>query len=87
MKLNTCRFCDGMMSDNLIKYGARHYAHHICYLDAGKSLAKLPLHVIENFPYFLLKERGLLGEVEQIVKAKRDQLPGRYRLGALGTNR
>lgn len=62
MRFNTCRFCQSMMSDNLVKYGTRHYAHFDCYLDAGKKLGDLPAWQIERFPYFLLKERGLLDE-------------------------
>lgn len=43
-RYNTCRFCKSQMtySDNLIKYGTRHYAHPQCYLDAGKSPEDLP---------------------------------------------
>ena len=39
--MNTCRFCKSMMSDDLVKYGTRHYAHYKCYLDAGKKLEDL----------------------------------------------
>lgn len=59
-RFNTCRFCDDFMSQNLVKYGTRHYAHFKCYLDAGKSLDDLPDWQIGLFPFFLLKERGLL---------------------------
>lgn len=43
-RYNTCRFCKSQMtySDNLIKYGTRHYAHPQCYLDAGKLAEDLP---------------------------------------------
>jgi hypothetical protein len=66
-KFNTCRFCDDYMSQDLVKYGTRHYAHPKCYLDAGKPLADLHKWQIEQFPYFLLKDRGLLQEAEAII--------------------
>jgi len=61
--MSTCRFCK--RSDfagqrrPLVKYGARHYACHACYLDAGKNLSDLHDWQIVNFPYLLLKDRGL----------------------------
>jgi len=72
MNWNTCRFCKGPLapSDQLIKYGTRHYAHPKCYLDAGKSLEALPAWRLETLPYFLLKERGLLKTVETIVATR-----------------
>jgi hypothetical protein len=81
-RFNTCRFCSAMMSDDLVKYGTRHYAHHRCYLDAGKKLADLPAHQIEQFPFFLLKERGLLEEARQLVEAKRNWRLNKIREGA-----
>jgi hypothetical protein len=65
------------MSPDLVKYGRRHYAHHACYLDAGKELADLPTHAIESFPYFMLKERGLLVEVEAIIAGRKRQMAAR----------
>lgn len=60
----TCRFCHKMVwGDDLsrmVKYGVRHYAHHACYLDAGKRLEDLHDWQVARFPYFLLKQRGLL---------------------------
>jgi hypothetical protein len=69
---NSCRFCKGPMvpSDELVKYGTRHYAHPRCYFDAGKPLAALPLHEIEKLPYFLLKERGLLDQAQELTKRR-----------------
>ena len=57
-----CRFCKQMSpdGDGLVKYGVRHYAHFKCYLDAGKSLDDLHDWQVGQFPYRLLKERGLL---------------------------
>lgn len=66
-RLNTCRFCDSMMSDDLVKYGVRHYAHYRCYLDAGKKLSDLQPWKIRKFPYLLLKERGLVAEAEAAI--------------------
>ncbi len=68
-RLTTCRFCKTSTTggDRLVKYGVRHYACHACYLDAGKKLADLPRWQVEQFPYFLLKERGLLDEVKSLI--------------------
>lgn len=65
--LSTCRFCDGTSSDgdNMVKYGVRHYAHFKCYLDAGKTLATLHDWQVGQFPFRLLKERGLDTEALQ----------------------
>lgn len=60
-----CRFCGKPAFDadgRIVKYGARHWAHHICYLDAGKGLSGLAKWQVREFPYFLLKKRGLLDE-------------------------
>lgn len=57
----TCRFCKKWgPADETVKYSRRHYAHFACYIDGGKSLDALPMWQVEKFPYFLLKERGLL---------------------------
>lgn len=69
-RYNTCRFCKSPMSSDLVKYGTRHYAHYACYLDAGKKLSDLPAWQIGKFPYFLLKERGLLEEAQRLTKGK-----------------
>jgi hypothetical protein len=53
-----CRFCENYNGE-LVKYGIRHHAHHACYLDAGKRIEDLHDWQIVNFPYKLLKERGL----------------------------
>jgi hypothetical protein len=64
--MNTCRFCKKMLPE--VKYGTRHYAHFDCYLDAGKPLDALSQWQIKKFPYFLLKERGLLDEAARLTK-------------------
>jgi hypothetical protein len=76
--INTCRFCHEAIwgSDPSVKYGTRHYAHPVCYLDAGKTLQGLSLSNINGLPYFLLKERGLLEQAEQLV-AERKALQAR----------
>lgn len=61
---NTCRFCHKVGSDRMVKYGTRHYAHHACYLNAGKQLTDLRDWQIVQFPYLLAKEHGLLDVVE-----------------------
>jgi hypothetical protein len=63
MSFNTCRFCQKSSfdsGDDMVKYGVRHYAHFRCYLDAGKSLDDLAAWKVGQFPFFLLKDRGLL---------------------------
>jgi hypothetical protein len=63
-----CRMCGG--SDfGLLKYGRRHYAHHACYLNAGKKLADLPAWRVGEFPFRLLKERGLEEEALRLTAA------------------
>jgi hypothetical protein len=59
---NQCRFCTDRTVEPQVKYGVRHYAHFKCYLDAGKKLSDLHAWQVGEFPFRLLKERGL--EVE-----------------------
>lgn len=56
--MSQCRFCSDR-GQKLVKYGTRHYAHFKCYLDAGKSLEDLHAWQVGEFPFRLLKERGL----------------------------
>jgi len=57
----TCRFCGECSDDRaLVKYQVRHYAHHACYLAAGKLLTDLHPWQVELFPFRVLKEYGLL---------------------------
>lgn len=79
MSLTTCRFCGewSHSGDRMVKYGVRHYAHFACYLDAGKSLADLHDWQIAEFPYLLLKERGLRPVADAAIEriaADRDQV-------------
>lgn len=67
--VGTCRFCK-KFDDNLIAYGPRHYAHPACYLDAGKKLLALRPYQVGQFPYKLLKERGLLDEAARLTTKK-----------------
>jgi len=65
--MSICRFCDKAMPHHAgVKYGVRHYAHFACYLD-HKPLSDLHTWQIEGFPYRLLKERGLMDEVERLT--------------------
>ncbi len=52
--MNTCRFCKQWTSDDLLKYGTRHYAHWSCYIKAGKSLSDLRDWQIVTVPYRLV---------------------------------
>lgn len=72
--MNTCRFCGkwevGRSADTkLVKYGVRHYAHHACYLDSGRSLDRLPAWMVGEFPFRVLQDRGLLDKAEKIIAA------------------
>jgi hypothetical protein len=69
MSFNQCRFCDDWRDQNLIKYGTRHYAHAKCLLD-HRRLNELAYYHIEQMPFRLLKDRGLMEEAEQLIKAK-----------------
>lgn len=68
----TCRFCGTSEYDHekVVKYGVRHYAHHECYLRAGKPLADLNKWQIEAFPYRLLKNYKLMGEAQTLIDTK-----------------
>lgn len=64
-----CRICKKpTFTDKCVKYGTRHYAHFACYLDAGKDLFRLRRWQVEQFPYRLLKERGLIDKVERMTR-------------------
>ena len=65
--LHTCRLCGQMMRHyEGVKYSVRHYAHFACYLD-NKPLSDLHKWQIEGFPFRLIKERGLMDEVERLT--------------------
>ena len=68
--LQTCRFCgaqDHGGTDTMVKYGVRHHAHFACYLNAGKPLSDLHAWQIGTFPFRLIKDRGLMDEVERLT--------------------
>lgn len=70
----TCRFCKTSSyyrSDRFVKYGVRHYAHFLCYIEAGKSLRDLHIWQIECFPWKVLADFGLLEAAESILAEKR----------------
>lgn len=67
---NQCRFCESR-DQSLVKYGVRHYAHFHCYLDAGKSLDDIWAWQVRQFPYRLLKERGLLAVASEIIEREK----------------
>jgi len=70
VQINTCRFCHEYTTrpNELVKYGTRHYAHHACYLDAGKTLDTLKPLEVGQFPWKLLRDRGLMADAERILK-------------------
>lgn len=67
----TCRICHEYGSeDRMVRYGIRHRAHFHCYLDAGKPLSDLSPFKVAEFPFRLLKDRGLLEQAEAIVSTE-----------------
>ena len=67
--IHTCRICGEFGFRQMVKYGVRHYAHFACYLDAGKRLSDLHPWQVGQFPWKVLKDRGLTEQVELILKA------------------
>jgi len=66
----TCRFCGKSSlgnTDDMVKYGVRHYAHFRCYLEAGKSLTDLRDWQIVEFPALLLHKHGLTEVAEAAI--------------------
>lgn len=77
--MQTCRFCKKWDGD-MVKYGVRHYAHHACFLDAGRTLEELHGWQVGEFPWRLLQERDLVATAEQLIAAKHFPVrPGRSR--------
>jgi hypothetical protein len=72
--LNHCRFCGKAEwgtwghSKHLLKYGTRHYAHHDCFLKAGKDVGKLRGYAIRKFPKEVLRKHGQLDRVERLIR-------------------
>ena len=76
--MTTCRFCKEVdFMGSMVKHGTRHYAHHRCYLDAGKPLRTLSTFAIESFPVRLLAERELLDEARSVLKERDDAIRAR----------
>lgn len=70
----TCRFCGESSlraSDEMVRYGVRHQAHFKCYLDSGKSVDELHPWQLGHFPFRLLKEHGVLAQVERRIAEDR----------------
>lgn len=68
-----CRFCGEGTAGEMVKYGVRHYAHFACYLDAGRPLAALSPWQVGQFPWRVLRERGLSDEAERMLDAAGDR--------------
>ncbi len=70
MGLMTCRVCGecGTNPRDFVKYGIRHYAHHECFLKAGKSLDDLRDWQVEQFPVLVLRRHGLLDSVKERLR-------------------
>ena len=67
----TCRFCKKPVFNDQggVKYGVRHYAHGVCYLNAGKRLEDLRPYELKGMSFRLLRDRGLLSLAEKLTKA------------------
>lgn len=73
--MNTCRFCGKQhSSSDMVRYGTRHFACWSCYLDAGKSLAKLNTASLRRIPWRIVRDRGLQGEVYGILAIREGTL-------------
>jgi hypothetical protein len=74
---NACRLCSTPHDNrNKVKYGTRHYAHWDCGLRRfGKVdfLDMLPLHVVEQAPFFPLHDAGwTLDDIVSYIKRRTD---------------
>ena len=62
----TCRLCGGLKhtrkTGKFVQYGPSHYAHQVCYLEAGKSFDALTPERRAEFPRWLLRKYGLVQE-------------------------
>jgi hypothetical protein len=67
----TCRLCHGTIgpSDPMVRYSTRSCAHADCWL-ARRRLDELPWHQIEQLPFRLLQNLGLLDEARRLIEAK-----------------
>jgi len=71
--MSICRFCrEWAPSTELLHYSVRSYAHHRCWLEAGKDITKLSDYRISQFPAFALKDFGLL-EVAEAAAAREQE--------------
>lgn len=70
--LMTCRFCGKWGHDHkdFVKYGVRHYAHHDCYLKAGKPLADLHSWQIGTFPYRVLQKHNMVKAASELLNER-----------------
>lgn len=61
MDWRSCRFCKtSTFTENLVKYGERHYAYPECFLESGHKLEELHAWQVRGFPHRVLKKFGLL---------------------------
>lgn len=72
-EMRTCRFCGevafGLRAETgFVKYAVRHQAHFACFLDrkGADGLRALSPWQVRQFPYLLLKEKGLLELAKEI---------------------
>jgi hypothetical protein len=64
-----CRLCGkGGDASEMTQYAVRHHAHFRCYIERGRALSDLKPWQVRRFPFFLLKQHGLLGEADRLAK-------------------
>ena len=75
--MSTCRFCkdyrESRETGPLVRYGTRHYAHLRCGIEKRGSLflGGVPQYQLEQLPYFLLKDLGMLDYVQETIKRRK----------------
>jgi hypothetical protein len=71
----TCRFCGNAnpRGERMLKYGIRHWAHPICFLEKRgvDAIAALPANVIGQLPALPFLDRGVdLMELWEAAQAR-----------------
>ncbi len=65
----TCRYCKKQDGLPMVKYEVRHYAHFACFLDlkGTHGLMSLSAWKIKQFPWLLVKERGIESQIKAAI--------------------
>lgn len=62
-----CRKSSYCASVDMVQYSTRHWMHKACYIASGKPLSNLSPEQLEGFPFFALKEAGVLDEAYRLI--------------------